>query len=191
MSIVNILEKSDFCFIEPIAGCSFYHLTLAEGLARTDAKEALELRSNYGGTRFTSKWGKETLHHRYMSVMASQITANSTVYSTVYEGFHQSNVVDSPHKGPVTWKVSPCHDVIMDAKEALEFTINSHGTRFTSKLGKETQQYGNRVCSVYKWMGYVVWHLWLRPLAWAHFLSLALSELTPSERQKMGPGVLS
>ena len=129
MSIVNILEKSDFCFIEAIAGFSFYHLTLAEGLARTDAMEALELRSNYGGTRFSSKWGKETLHHRYMSVMASQITANSTVYSTVYAGFHQSKhqssallalceaniVVDSPHKGPVTETTSlVCHRPLAD-----------------------------------------------------------------------------
>ena len=69
-------------------GFSFYHLTLAEELARVDANEALELRSNYGGTRFTSKWGKETLHHQYMSVMASQSTAKSTVCSTVYAGFH-------------------------------------------------------------------------------------------------------
>ena len=159
MSIVNILEKSDFCFIEAIAGSSFYHLTLAEGLARVDAKEALELRSNYGGTRFTSKWGKETLHHRYMSVMASQITANLTVYSTVYAGFHQSKhqssallalcegniVVDSPHKGPVMWfsHVFPCHDVIMDAKEALQLACNSRGTRFTGKWGKEARQYGD------------------------------------------------
>ena len=64
-----------------------------------------------------------------MSAMASQITNLTIVYSTVYSGAdqrkHQSSAslafvrgihrwpVNSPHKGPVTRKMSPFHDVIM------------------------------------------------------------------------------
>ena len=64
-----------------------------------------------------------------MSVMASQITSLTIVYSTVYSGAaqrkHQSSAslafvrgihrwpVNSPHKGPVTRKVFPFDDVIM------------------------------------------------------------------------------
>ena len=64
-----------------------------------------------------------------MSVMASQITSLAIVYSTVYSGAdqrkHQSSaslgfvrgihrwLVNSPHKGPVTWKTFPFDDVIM------------------------------------------------------------------------------
>ena len=64
-----------------------------------------------------------------MSTMASQITSASIVYSTVCSGAaqrkHQSSVwlafvrgihwwlVNSPHKGTVTWKMFPFDDVIM------------------------------------------------------------------------------
>ena len=64
-----------------------------------------------------------------ISAMASQITSLTIVYSTVYSGAdqrkHQSSAqvayvrgihrwpVDSPHKGPVTWKMFPFDDVIM------------------------------------------------------------------------------
>ena len=64
-----------------------------------------------------------------MSVMASQITSLTIVYSTVYSGAdhrkHQSSLslafvrgihqwlVNSPHKGPVTLKMCPFDDVIM------------------------------------------------------------------------------
>ena len=64
-----------------------------------------------------------------MSVMASQITSISIVYWTVcsgadqrkhqssaslayVRGIHQS-LVDSPHKGPVMWKMFPFDDIIM------------------------------------------------------------------------------
>ena len=61
-----------------------------------------------------------------MSAMASQITSLTIVYSTVYSGTdqrkHQSSAslafvrgnspVNSPHKGPVTWKMFPLDDVI-------------------------------------------------------------------------------
>ena len=64
-----------------------------------------------------------------MSAMTSQITSHTTVHSTVYSGAdqrkHQSSAlpafvggihrspVNSPHKGPVTWKMFPFDDVIM------------------------------------------------------------------------------
>ena len=64
-----------------------------------------------------------------MSAVKSQITGVSIVYSTVcsgvdqrkhqgpaslafVRGIHRSRV-NSPHKGPVTWKMFPFHDVIM------------------------------------------------------------------------------
>ena len=70
-------------------------------------------------------------HHNdvIMSEMASQITSLTSVYSTVYSGTdqrkHQSSVslafvrgiyrgpANSPYKWPVTWKVFPFDDVIM------------------------------------------------------------------------------
>ena len=64
-----------------------------------------------------------------MGTMASQITGLTFVYSTVYSGAdqrkHQSSAslallrgihrgpVNSPHEGPVTWKMFPSDDVIM------------------------------------------------------------------------------
>ena len=72
------------------------------------------------------------LHHCsdvIISAKASRITGNSIVYSTVCSGAderkHQSPAsldfvrgihrrpVNSPHKGPVTWKMLPFHDVFM------------------------------------------------------------------------------
>ena len=69
-----------------------------------------------------------------MGVMASQITSLTIVYSTVYSGTdqrkHQSStslvfsrgihwwLVNSPHKGPVTQKMFPCDEIIMN-KPAL------------------------------------------------------------------------
>ena len=70
-----------------------------------------------------------------MSTMASQITNLAIVYSTIYSGTderkHQSSAslafvrwipvtgefrwpVNSPHKGPITRKIFPFDDVIMD-----------------------------------------------------------------------------
>ena len=65
-----------------------------------------------------------------MSAMVSQITGISIVYSTVCSGVdqrkHQSSMslafvrgihqwlVNSPHKGPVTWKMFPFDDNIME-----------------------------------------------------------------------------
>ena len=57
-----------------------------------------------------------------MGAMTSQITSLTIVYSTVYSGAdqrkHQSSAslafVRELHKGPVTWKMFPFDDVIMD-----------------------------------------------------------------------------
>ena len=64
-----------------------------------------------------------------MSAMTSQVTSLAIVYSTVYSGTdertHQSSAslafvrgihqwpVNSPHKGPVSWKMFPLDDVII------------------------------------------------------------------------------
>ena len=65
-----------------------------------------------------------------MGTMASQITSPKIVYSTVYSGADQRKPessaslafvwgihlgpVNSPHKGPVTQKIFPFDDVIID-----------------------------------------------------------------------------
>ena len=77
-------------------------------------------------------WDTTIMHLHYndviISTIASQITSLTIVYSTVYSGVdqrkHQSfaslafvrgihrGPVNSPHKGPVTRKMFPFHDVI-------------------------------------------------------------------------------
>ena len=68
-----------------------------------------------------------------MNTMVSQITSLTIVYSAIYSGTdqrkHQSSAslvfvrgihrspVNSPHKGPVTRKMFPFDDVIMNAYE--------------------------------------------------------------------------
>ena len=84
-------------------------------------------------TGFLKREPPMPLHGHYndviMSVMASQITSLTIVYSTVYSGVdqrkHQNSAslaflwgihplpVNSPHKGPVTLKVFPFDDVMM------------------------------------------------------------------------------
>ena len=75
-----------------------------------------------------------------MSAMASQITSLTIVYSNVYSGAdqrkHQSSTslafawgihrwpVNSPHKGPVTWKMFPFDDVIMLSLPWISFNNN-------------------------------------------------------------------
>ena len=80
-----------------------------------------------------------------MGVMESQITSLTIVYSTVYSGADQRKyqsstplafvrgiyrrLVNSPHKWPVTWKMFPFDDVIMERpigdviKQALAFMM--------------------------------------------------------------------
>ena len=79
-----------------------------------------------------------------MTVMASQITSPTIVYSTVYSGTdqrkHQSSAslafvrgihrwpVNSPHKRPVTRKMFPFDDVIMHATQPLLYNwFNTDG----------------------------------------------------------------
>ena len=66
-----------------------------------------------------------------MGAMASQMTSLTIVYPTVYQAQIKENIkklrvtglwegihrwpVNSPHKGPVTWKMFPLDDVIMRA----------------------------------------------------------------------------
>ena len=79
-----------------------------------------------------------------MGAMASQITSLMIVYPTDYSGAdqrtHQSSAslvfvrgihrwpVNSPHKGPVTWKMFPLDDVIKKRRSAL-FTSENYDTR--------------------------------------------------------------
>ena len=81
----------------------------------------------YGSTGVSMNWF-EHYDDVIMSAIASQITSLTIVYSTVYSGAdqrkHQSvtglcvgnspGPVNSPHKGPVTWKMFPFDDVIME-----------------------------------------------------------------------------
>ena len=76
-----------------------------------------------------------------MSAMASQITSLTILYSTVYSSAnqrkHQSSAslafvrgihrwsVNSPHKGPVTRKMFPFNDVIMNASPSLSWDLVS------------------------------------------------------------------
>ena len=83
------------------------------------------------GKIFYIRSGTDTFHYSdvIMGAMAHQITSLTIVYSTIYSGAdqrkHQSSAslafvrgihrwqVNSPHKGPVTRKMSPLDDVIM------------------------------------------------------------------------------
>ena len=96
-----------------------------------------------------------TLHYNdvIMSTMASQITSLTIVYSTVYsdgdQRKHQSSAslafvrgihqwpVNSPHKWPVTRKMSPFDDVIMSwssdiTSEILDSTGSDNAWRLLS-----------------------------------------------------------
>ena len=77
-----------------------------------------------------------------MSVMASQITSLTIVYSCVYLGVdqrkHQSSAslafvweihrwaVNSPHKGPATWEMFPFDDVIMELDNVCWFELDEY-----------------------------------------------------------------
>ena len=70
-----------------------------------------------------------------MSAMASQILRVLIAYSTVCSGTdkkHQSSVslafegnspVTSPHKGPVTWKLFPFHDVVVCRRYLFDYSM--------------------------------------------------------------------
>ena len=87
--------------------------------------------SHWPGASLGSAPNVVAIHHSdiMMGAMASQITSLAIGYSTVYSGEdqrkHQSSAslafvwgihrwpVNSPHKGPVTWKIFSFNDVIM------------------------------------------------------------------------------
>ena len=92
-----------------------------------------------------------------MGMMASQIPSLTIVYSTIYSGpdqrKHQSSTslafvrgihwspVNSPHKGPVTWKMYPFEDVIMgsDSHYALHDVVNPVGITNKCHIGTSSQ----------------------------------------------------
>ena len=92
-----------------------------------------------------------------MSAMASQITSLTIVYSTVYSGTdqrtHQTSVplafvrgnhrgqVNSPHRGPVTRKIFPFDDVIMDDVDNVSVWCCDYIiTLILASSGKETHK---------------------------------------------------
>ena len=84
-----------------------------------------------------------------MTAMASQISSLTIAYSTVYSGADQRKFqssaslafvqgihrwpVNSPHKGPVTWKMFPFDDVIMSSGwyDSPSITSLTHWGRVT------------------------------------------------------------
>ena len=87
-----------------------------------------------------------------MTTVASQITSLTVVYSIVYSDADQRKYqssaslaivrgpVNSPHKGPVTRKMVPFDDVIMDTLPSA-YTVwawEPHGTHFASSLWGHT-----------------------------------------------------
>ena len=133
--------------------------------------DAKHLNTEYAqGIANTLEW-----HNVIMGAMASQITSLTIVYSTVYSGVdqrkHQSSVslafvrgihrwpVNSPHKGPVTWKMFLFHDVIMIAtgwtsvhKMVRRLTTKSHEISKPRDLGCSiTRQFDRRFDSNASW----------------------------------------
>ena len=98
------------------------------GLAHSMASGAAQYEKGHWLHRNLSN-EKSSLHWCHMIIMASWFTGNLTVCSTVVHSDIKGNIialdywpfvkgihwwpVDSLHKGPVMWKVFPCHDVIM------------------------------------------------------------------------------
>ena len=103
---------------------------LRANFAKFEAKSGYFISIEYGGKYFLLQ-GAMLIHYSeiIVSMMASQITSLTIVYSTVYSGVdqrkHQSSAslafvqgihrwqLNSPHKGPVTRKMFPFDDVIM------------------------------------------------------------------------------
>ena len=93
-----------------------------------------------------------------MSMMASQITSLTIVYSTVYSGAdqrkHQSSTslafvqgihrwpVNSLHKGKVTWKMFPFDDIIMLTIWWLLHVLLCYITLFFTRNSPESLVYG-------------------------------------------------
>ena len=107
--------------------------------------------------RVNIQWTLQVILYKHyddvtMGAMTSQITSLTSVCSTVYSGAdqskHQSSAslafvrgihrgpVNSPHKWPVTWKMFPFDDVIMDMQRACSLRGN-----WTSCWRRFGQQY--------------------------------------------------
>ena len=85
-----------------------------------------------------------------MTMLASQITSLTVVYSIVYSGVnqrrHQSSAslafvweihrwpVNFPHKWPVTWKMFPFDDVIMVFNKILSLPVRNNHWRFPNLI---------------------------------------------------------
>ena len=94
-----------------------------------------------------------------MDAMASQITSLTIVYSTVYLGTDQRKQssasltlvwgihrwpVDSPHKGPVTWKMFPFDDVIITHCPSFQYKASLSrywNFRYNDKMVMMRQSY--------------------------------------------------
>ena len=115
-----------------------------------------------------SAWGWDSYRHyndAIMSAMASQTTSLTIVYATVHSGEdqrkHQSSMsmaivgefhrwpVNSPHKGPVTRKMSPFDDVIMVSarfRSTYRSSYSDQSSRVYCDVGGVTVEWGNFGC---------------------------------------------
>ena len=115
-----------------------------------------------------------------MSMIASQITSLTIIYSTVYSGTdqrkHQSSaslafvrgihrwLVNSPHKGSVTRKMFPFYDVIIYAL-GVQFSDPVEITHLR-KHNKEckTRRFTKYLCNIYIYICvFTVWVNWSSP----------------------------
>ena len=103
------------------------------------AIRCMSLAKRYAWVLALSRFALVHYNDVIMSMMASQITSLTIVYSTVYSGAdqrkHKSSAslafmrgihwwpVNSPHKGPVTWKMFPFDDVIMLQQMTFTHTL--------------------------------------------------------------------
>ena len=102
-----------------------------------------------------------------MDAIASQITSLTIVYSTVYSGAdqsrHQSSAslafvwgihrgpVNSPHKWPVTRKMFPFDDVIMQRKGTHEFIYEFLIVIWVAMYRNSTSRNGHRMTCPFLW----------------------------------------
>ena len=143
-----------------------------------------------------------------MSAMASQITGNSIVYSTVCSGTdqrkHQSSAplafvrgihrwpVNSPHKRPVTPKMFPFDDVIMGFLHNIlcwVYTELPRDLRLTydqkmAKLAVTRELVGKVVCSPYVIHQKIISYSWILAITRAYSLLKSTSSTIAFNRQK-------
>ena len=149
---------------------------------------------NYSAVIWTAKYRQSSCHVQYftctnhpfhysgviISVMASQITGVSLVYSTVCSGAdqskHQSSAslafvrgshrwpVNSPHIGPVTWKMFPFDDVVMryecETKCALMVVMRVNLWNSTKHRNLANVRYISLVISQFSRYQNLKGHLW-------------------------------